>query len=801
VVATPVRLGERAGLTDTPQTSTGGRWPHRADLIAIALLVGFPIVMFALPAAVGHPLLPGDDLYQNYPLRVLSGHVLSLGHLPLWDAWIWSGTPLLGGFNAGSLYPGTFLFAFGSPIVAWVVNEIAVYAVCGVGLYLLLRRHRLIPLAAAIGAASFTYAGFMPSHLIHIGLVQGMSWAPWMLLAMEELAQGTRHRLAWFAVLVAGGGLVVLSGEPRAMSNVAVVVVLYLAVLLWQSRYRRQLVTAVAVGALLAVALGAVQLLPGLAFLRTSQRGNVGYSWYAFGSLAPRQLVYSVVPYLLGGYNQLHLLPNFAPSTYHLPEVMGYGGLLALVALFTLPFWWRAEYRRIWAWIAMIAVGLVLSFGSHTPFGRVLAVIPLYGHQRLQSRNLGVVDLGLAGVLACWVDSMFKAPRTAPPRVRHIAERVLALAPTAIVVALVAMAWVAGGTLQRFLGVSKVHTGFFGPLGWYLVTALALSIAIGIFAVGYRRLTARTRAGVLVVLVVLDLGLALLNQQLGPVDTTELRRHTAVTAPIAAALSHGGRYAVFDPAGRVSSSSDQLANALFPELNILYELPSVQGYASTVDATYEAQTATHTRRVITESALAGPEADDLDLTLLLVPSSYVEAATGPSSSARTPVDEDLVAALAPSHWRRAGHYGRYLAYVNTRARGRAWLVPAHPNRAVGADAAVRVVRVGAQDDETDVVRSSTPVLLVRSVAYGDGWKAELRSDGHVRTVDAHRRGLVQAVAVPAGTTTVTWSYRPPGLEVGIVLTVLALIVLVGLGVVGAVRIARKRREEPARDVA
>ncbi len=42
-------------------------------------------------------------------LRVFSGELLAQGHLPLWNPYIWSGSPLLGGLNAGSLYPFTLL--------------------------------------------------------------------------------------------------------------------------------------------------------------------------------------------------------------------------------------------------------------------------------------------------------------------------------------------------------------------------------------------------------------------------------------------------------------------------------------------------------------------------------------------------------------------------------------------------------------------------------------------------------------------------------------------------------------------
>jgi hypothetical protein len=778
---------------------------RRADAVVATVLVALPVLWFGIPALAGKPLMPGDDVYQNYPLRVLSGHLLAGGHLPLWDAWLWSGTPLLAGFNAGALYPGTFVFALVPPIAAWVANEIFLFAVCGLGLYALLRVHRLAPLAAAVGAVAFTFAGFMPSHLRHIGLIQGMSWAPWMLLAMEMLATRARHRIAWWMLLTLCGALVALSGEPRAIANVAVVVGVYALAIIWRARYWRALLTALVLAVPFVLALGAVQLLPGFAFLRTSQRAHVGYAWFAHGSLPPSQLVLSVVPYLVGGYSQLHLLPGFAGHGYTLPEVSGYVGLLALVALFTFPFWRNSRYTRQWAWVALIVVGLVLALGGTTPAGHVLARIPVYGHQRLQNRNLGVVDLGLAGLLACWVDAVMRATRPATTRSRRwLAERLCALLPVALVVALVTTAWLAPGSLQNFLTVVPARTDLFGPLRWYLVAALGVAVAVGWFVVRYPRLTPRTRAVLLVGIVAVDLGLALLNQELWPVDTATLRKHQTVTAAIADALRSGGRYALYDPQQRVRGDRNALANALMPDLNILYELPSIQGYSSVVDSVYEAQTATHTRRVVTLSALSGTTADDLDLTLLLVPVSYVDAApNGAPGGNAAPVDPALQAALASPHWERAGNFGAYAAFTNMRAHGRPWLLATGKGAGATSDAAslpgglgqVRVQQVGVQDEETDVVHTTVPARLVRSVAFGDGWRAELRAgDGSVRSVQVRRFGLVQAVDVPAGDTVVHWTYHPPGLTAGLAATLAASVVL-GVGAVAlALRhLVRRRR--------
>src|SRR5262249_53022797 len=287
--ATQRSVAEGSDHTGTPGDGAPSvartRRAHRDDRVALLVLLAVPMVWFVAPALAGHPLVPGDDYFQNFPLRVLAGDLLGQGRLPLWNASIWSGTALLGGFNAGALYPGTFLFAVLHPVPAWVANEVAVYATCAAGMYLLLRRHRLVPLAAAIGAATFTFAGYMPDQVRHLSLVQGMSWVPWILLALEHVASRSPHRVAWWSLLAIAGGLVLLAGEPRARSNVVIIVAVDPVVLLWRPARRREVLLLAGLAAVAAFALGAVQLLPGLKFLNTSQRERIGFDFFTASSL------------------------------------------------------------------------------------------------------------------------------------------------------------------------------------------------------------------------------------------------------------------------------------------------------------------------------------------------------------------------------------------------------------------------------------------------------------------------------------------------------------------------------------
>jgi len=61
----------------------GARAPghRRGDLLAVVTLIALPVIIFGIPALLGHAVLPGDDLTQNFPLRVLAGSQIRGGHI------------------------------------------------------------------------------------------------------------------------------------------------------------------------------------------------------------------------------------------------------------------------------------------------------------------------------------------------------------------------------------------------------------------------------------------------------------------------------------------------------------------------------------------------------------------------------------------------------------------------------------------------------------------------------------------------------------------------------------------------
>ena len=656
-----------------PGTRASGH--HRGDLLAIAVLIALPVIIFGIPAVLGHAVLPGDDLTQNFPLRVLAGRQIRGGQLPLYDPYIWGGAPLLASWNAAAAYPLTFLFAVLPGTAAWTLNMIATWAVAGLGMFVFLRALRLASLPSLLGAVTFAFAGAMPAQVAHLGLVAGMSWVPVQLLSVLRLteARGAASRLRWISVLAGTFGLTILAGEPRAIADAGVIVVVYAA---WQVTRlgRRSGPAAVSVaagsvagGLVLGICLGAVQWLPGLAVIGTSQRGASSVALFNSGSLPHRWLLLMLVPDLLGGSGSLGQPAFFA--NYNLAEVTGYAGILPLVAAAALLGRLRLRPRLPeWAiWHVMALVGFVLALGGNTPAGSLLVHLPLFGGLRLQSRNILVADLALAVLFAYWADQPLSDNSRRFLRARGgrrvDLETVLGLLPALamIVVVVLGLTWSTG--LLHWLRAGPGAAAAAGPLRPWLVPYALIGAGAIAFVVFGRRLQPRLRSRWLGGLIAIDLvvftilsvvavlpglgggpgpgrGANAAAARGGPAAAAPPSGHSGAPAPAPgprpiAALGFPGRFAIYDP-DQIAAHELPVLGA--PDLNAASGTPSVQGYTSLVDGSYAAATGAHQamgqgQDVLAPRAVGDGTLDQLDTSALLTPSAYLITVTGPGAAA------------------------------------------------------------------------------------------------------------------------------------------------------------------------
>jgi hypothetical protein len=601
----------------------------RGDAIAIAILVALPTLVFvAADLFGGHLLLSGDNLLQNYPLRVLAGTDLRNGSLPFWDPYVWSGTPLLAGLNAGTFYPMSLLFAVLSSHAAWVIGEIFVFSSIGVGTFLLFRSGGTSAFASFLGAFSFTFAGAAASQTaVHIDMGDGLASLPWAMLAIRKIGQDGRWR--WALVLGAAFALAVLAGSPEAVLDTAALCLAFALLSMWGGQGAwRIYASRVAVGAALAIGLSAFIWIPALHFIAHSQRPGAGEFFASEYSFPPYAGILALVPYLEGGYSLFSQPSYFGQS--NLGEVAIYVGILPVIAtLALLTRSWRNRVPRneLLCWYGVIVVGLVLAIGAGSPLEHLLYHVPFYGKQRDSGRNIVDVDLAACALFAWWVDGgrlgvggrgVEVLDRLRPKR----ADRVTALIPVGIVVLVGLMFVVSPGELWRLLrAIPPTATG---PAGSAAEILLALGLAAGAATLVFLR--SRTRrawwARLVSIFVVVDIGLFVLGSGYASAQPLpDASGPSAVVKLVKANLSASGRYAVFDPD---LFDDGEFPAAGEPDLGVLDGLPSMSGYGSIADATYAAETGTQERGFVDISNLGKGLFQPLGLQVLVtVPESFL----------------------------------------------------------------------------------------------------------------------------------------------------------------------------------
>ncbi len=446
------------------------RWA--ADGLALAGLTLFVLVLFGRLVFTNRVLASGDVWTYFVPYRHYAATTILQGHLPLWNPYLFLGTPFLANSQAAVFYPFHLLLQD----VGRAINGTIVLHVWLGGLftYAWLRQgRRLTPLAALSGAIILAGSGFIGGHVGQLNQLEAYIWLPALLWLWDWVIMGAAQRLSspqkpgWVwrvAVLTPGVAALavvfavqLLAGHTQAWYVSAAGVGLYGVVRileevkpalapdasrtrwLWQRWLRPALAAGVVVAAALVLALGlaAVQLLPTLELSALSPRaGGLTYRDVVSFSLRPALLAFTLLP----AYGA-DLAQRFASPAY--AEYVAYISVSGLV----LALWgaWRSPRPRA-ALIVLALAGLLLALGAYNPLYFVAyKVIPGWDLFRAPARWMLLYTTGAAGLVALAVQVLLSDQPTSPSR--RPTRRVGVLILGSLVVAAGFIAWASPGSL------------------------------------------------------------------------------------------------------------------------------------------------------------------------------------------------------------------------------------------------------------------------------------------------------------------------------------------------------------------
>lgn len=704
------------------------------------LLLGF--FWRTLSGAAYQPADGGDLLSFLFPTYRFAAGELAQGRLPLWNPTLYAGAPFIGDIQAGFLYLPNVLLLLARPDFPYTTMQGLVVGHlfwAGLGMYMLLRTLRWpdAPVsrpAALFGALAFALADPLLIHFGNLNLIAVLSWTPWVLAAFVRGLQNGR----WLWAGIAGLLFALGSYAGHAQSSLYIGLALALLTVGWTvtdvfapPADRPPLWRPAAMlllTAMLATLFVAPILLPSLELTRYAVRGDFTYQDTVAYSLAPTQMLAGLVtPSLFGRGPALHW------GLWERVELPYLGVPVLILAICALVLARPPARRRLWMWVGLAGVGLIMALGIYTVVhGWLTLLLPMFDQLRAPARAVVLWALGMSVVAAVGFDAV------AVNRTRARAATVF-LAGGALLLALATM------TGYALLFLTQADPAAFLRAS---LAALALVIAFVAWLGSWVLIAARQRgrlsfaafSGLMIALLFIELAAAGAYTDISEQDPTLGFQHDEVIAFLRS-----------DPdLFRIDTRTD-LQGLWQPDTAALAGLQDVGGIANPL--------ALRSYHTFWEST-GGRETRRYDLLNV----KYVLVKEG------TPLPEGkFVKVLGPVQ-------GIDL-YANQDFLPRAWFAPATadlgdlqpPDEVVAAD-----VSAYSATHMAFSVRAPEEGWLVISEFWYPGWRATV--NGAASEI-AQVNGALRAVALPAGESTVTLHYWPPTFAWGLLAAAVGLVVL------------------------
>lgn len=743
-------------------------WAHSwVWLLAAVLCVAF---FWDVLVAPGDQIVGGHDLLDMFRIWLdFARGAIWQGELPLWNPYVFSGTPSVSDPQPAIFYPPTWI-----ALVLPTTRALGILVVLHVwwslvGAFQWLRSETgndgkpLSRGGAFAGALVYAFNGYVFARVQagHLGVIMTGAWLPWGLWALRRIAK--RHDGRSVALGGLCVGMAILAGHSATLIYVGLVWFAYGLTLVFATApleggwtLRRQTLLRFAGASALGIALAAVQLLPLLSGLLTSTRAS--QSDYAFASRFSWPVGYLITLLVPNFFGEPVRTGYWGDGVYE--EMIYYVGILPLLLGWVA---WRAQRVIGWSrqtvfWFTAGGLAILTAFGSNGIVHRLLyRFLPGFSMMRAPARAGLVLTCSAAALVAVALTVLERASTEERKALVHpllgvLSVRTVLLAATLSVI-----------SCYLAYGYAKDTNPEIGRL-WHTASQLALFALLYALASGYLQLWYSPISPKW--LLVSAAGLILLD-----LWTLGASLVTVVPAPLSAYWRIVAQHIEGD-SGRVLPWG-----LTYHEQNgaITYGVRSVFGYNPLEDEVYNAFTTSNpdprarvydllnVRYVSTTTPLALSEGD----TLVLVAEEngvyvYERATAQPRAwfvaGTVTASEAETIAGI--NHPDFDPYETAFVTSDDGRCSG-------------GGSGRITVQR---ETGNTLVARmEGAGGLAVFSERFASGWRATI--DGQnapILQVD----GLLRGICVPEGEHTVTFAFRPMTLYLGACISGLALLVAI-----------------------
>ena len=354
-----------------------------------------------------------DTRHQLFYWRYFGFNTLAKGIIPLWNPYIYGGTPFVGGLQSAIFYPLNLIYLIFPIHVAINYSIILHVFLSGVFTYLYLRFIKLNPKSeirnpkfytdtlsrssCLISSIIFMFCAPQIFHVYpgHLPNLCTMIWLPLILLFSELFIRSRNYLYAFFGGVAVAFNI--LAGHPQYFFYTAIAVVAYFIIRIIQEfrehrnwKYVGYHASGVFIIYTIGVLLAAIQLLPAFEMIKHSTRQALSYEWVGQFSFAPENFITLFIPEFFGDS-----LKTPYWGRYYLWEMSLYVGIIPLMLFALASFYNRNKFTKTFLIMALITT--ILALGKFTPLFKVLySVVPGFNMFRGNSKFIFIIAFSLS---------------------------------------------------------------------------------------------------------------------------------------------------------------------------------------------------------------------------------------------------------------------------------------------------------------------------------------------------------------------------------------------------------------------
>lgn len=391
-------------------------------LLAIFLTLFFFPVLFQNKTFVTTGVVLSDHYNQNYPYKVVYAEKLKQGGLPFWVANMGDGFPLVAEGQVGAFYPlNLLLFKFLPTLTAFNLSLALHYFLAFLFTYLFSRYHlKLSSFSSFLAGLTFTFSGFMITHLVHLSMIQTVCFLPIQIWLIDHVLIKPRWRQVIPLTLIFTLQFLAGHAEVFAFSSLFlggwVVIRLFLSK---QKEVKKGFYSVIIfiISAILTLLFCLPQIYATWQFVGVSNRaGGFSFEESVKMTFSLKHLLTFLLPMLFDFTKEGFFGPEITsvplsvfngPKAY-LWEAYFYLGILPLLLALSTVVRVKKD-NRVKFFLTMSLIALFLALGELTPLYKILwAVVPGFKLFKYPTRFMVFNQFGLAVLAGLGTESLME---------------------------------------------------------------------------------------------------------------------------------------------------------------------------------------------------------------------------------------------------------------------------------------------------------------------------------------------------------------------------------------------------------